>query len=920
MKFEALERDFLRVSRARDILAAQCQQYRQYHKQWRALCDESENPELHFEELAASLSAGRIDPERAEITESLVSVHLSQNGSVSRTRTSRSASGQLHRRPQDGEADPLKIPGTPLRSNATAHLPVSRGSEPDIETSSGQGSYDWPRNGQSFTTGVQTKIVPLQQEENDSPVLVSARPLKRKRGVSAELHSERQNGPRIKKESVDSSPMVSGGPRYHLDIHDSLDLDEVGQQVTTPKKRKSKQVSFAGEEGGIGLDGFYEEEEVAENLATDAEDRPIKTETSSSNNTNPSKGTTPSIGSFISTTAASGAVTDANPLNRVQDCRDFPPQPQQTRARKAVLAEEEGVYNESVLANRTICAASGPPATPVVPALLPAQYYQDFTASIDRRGSEGLEIPLHPQEYFSTNDNNRPRSNSRNITPLQQLDPNVLPHTSNVAVSAKSNARRKFQYRNGDHGAAAIGALAEDGDFGGSSAPPRKGKARGQVSIEQSANNAPSNVEKPNIQNRLSGMLQKPTPEKADLLTPGNNQRRSSRSNQQGSKPARSISELDRTSTLPRTTSTVSSRSEPGFNTHSLSKDIVTANSRSGSNIDANIQIKPNNTSKKNHSDTNDNNKIILEDPPEVLPEHEPLRCRKVDLLKLADFKLNPNHSDYSHRQAIRKHDEAKMLSGCTDPFCDRCRELAAFAEISGFLPAPKPGLFDSSPPTAGEFRTSSEAVVAAVNGIKKKQSSGATSSGFTSNGSSIGNGNGGQVDNDPISNDEIQILIKAMGKQRFMQYKTQIRPNLSPNSRKRFVRDTRTALFADTYGKHRQAVLSPSPAALAGAAAASGGGSGAGGLTSSTTTTTPKPTTTATAMTPLTRGTNDQSYYSHLQNMRAVTPPGFWNADMPSTQQEAENREAARAMERERIQERYFEALRGGIWKFADE
>ena len=61
--------------------------------------------------------------------------------------------------------------------------------------------------------------------------------------------------------------------------------------------------------------------------------------------------------------------------------------------------------------------------------------------------------------------------------------------------------------------------------------------------------------------------------------------------------------------------------------------------------------------------------------------------------------------------------------------------------------------------------------------------------------------------------------------------------------------------------------------------------------------------------------------YGRHRQlHQRAVSPPGYWETEFPSTQQEMENREAAKAIERVRVKERWEDALRGGKWKFADE
>ncbi|KAL2420121.1 hypothetical protein ABEF95_006890 [Exophiala dermatitidis] len=53
----------------------------------------------------------------------------------------------------------------------------------------------------------------------------------------------------------------------------------------------------------------------------------------------------------------------------------------------------------------------------------------------------------------------------------------------------------------------------------------------------------------------------------------------------------------------------------------------------------------------------------------------------------------------------------------------------------------------------------------------------------------------------------------------------------------------------------------------------------------------------------------------------RPQSPPGYWNTDMPGTQEDKENREKARMREREEVERRYQEAMRGdGRWLFADE
>lgn len=48
----------------------------------------------------------------------------------------------------------------------------------------------------------------------------------------------------------------------------------------------------------------------------------------------------------------------------------------------------------------------------------------------------------------------------------------------------------------------------------------------------------------------------------------------------------------------------------------------------------------------------------------------------------------------------------------------------------------------------------------------------------------------------------------------------------------------------------------------------------------------------------------------------RPKTPPGFWESDFPSTQQEQIYRKQAQAQNYERLKERKIEAERGGRWK----
>ncbi len=62
--------------------------------------------------------------------------------------------------------------------------------------------------------------------------------------------------------------------------------------------------------------------------------------------------------------------------------------------------------------------------------------------------------------------------------------------------------------------------------------------------------------------------------------------------------------------------------------------------------------------------------------------------------------------------------------------------------------------------------------------------------------------------------------------------------------------------------------------------------------------------------------------YGRHRQAFeRRPTPPGFWRTDMPSTQEAERDREEAKKLERQKVEERYKDAKRGGgRWLFRDE
>lgn len=102
-----------------------------------------------------------------------------------------------------------------------------------------------PANGQD-----QGPIVIKPEPSSDLPVVISERTLKRRR-VEADGYAAAAT-PRIKAEPNDSSP-ITASEHYQFNIQESIDLDDIAQKITTPRKRKDLEVSTAEDEDDIAF-------------------------------------------------------------------------------------------------------------------------------------------------------------------------------------------------------------------------------------------------------------------------------------------------------------------------------------------------------------------------------------------------------------------------------------------------------------------------------------------------------------------------------------------------------------------------------------------------------------------------------------------------------------------------------------------
>ena len=336
-----------------------------------------------------------------------------------------------------------------------------------------------------------------------------------------------------------------------------------------------------------------------------------------------------------------------------------------------------------------------------------------------------------------------------------------------------------------DRGAAAVPDVAEDGEPAISLRRRSLEQAKASSRSSSVSSTSPKgSLARPNAYRRLAPMLNRPSAPKSPLTLPK-------------AQPTHGINDLPTPFKQTRQSSTdrpITPQSLPA----TKNKLAVPATSKSARPA----------SSKRNSPITYPNRRTtaINSERSLVGPEDEPIRARPVHRLRLEDFKLNPKHSEYAFNEILRKHDEKKSRVGCTDPFCQRCKDLRKFVEASNLGMPKTPGMFDSSPPDGSDKAAEGKLMLEYLGGDASRL---------------------GQMQEE----EKAELLLKAKTKQ-----------------------------FADQFGKHRQTYT------------------------------------------------------------RAPETAGYWNMDFPSTQENERDREENKVIERMKIEERWQEALRGGMWIFADE
>ena len=495
---------------------------------------------------------------------------------------------------------------------------------------------------------------------DSSPIMIFERSLKRShsaRGSAQNMkvleNDQRHLGatPRTlptKAEDISSpisAPIVirSDGP------HDSLDLDEVGGRLDTPRKRQRMAQERLSSTIVRPSTTVQDEEDMLDTTTVARYPRQINSE-----------------GREIE------SERDEQASLSTENYRTLPEKivEKEKKARRDERIARQHAHNDRV--HRRLEAAER--RDPIF----------DPPRSSSRDTNEPAHRPCTPKD---PRDVRRQKSPLGSPVILHSRDVNafVLPRTGDPST----NRKRPCPPSRRDRGAAYVPALAEDGEGTSSNCDPLKACKKSKE--DQNNLRGPADRDKepkaPPTHHRLGALLTKPSPEKS-LLT--------------SEEPVAGVSSDQTWSKTPVHQSVYQSRSKGPTTPRSLPAKRSELNHGPGHQSGL-ADFEPVDATMDRHSKsaqavTKRTKRVpAFSNPPlggnpETRPEHEPLRARPVHRLGLQDFKLNPAHSEYAYHESVRRHDEKNSLSGCTDRHCQRCKGLREHVTGSGYKTAQKPG------------------------------------------------------------------------------------------------------------------------------------------------------------------------------------------------------------------------------------
>lgn len=550
-------------------------------------------------------------------------------------------------------------------------------------------------------------------DESDSPVVISVRPLKRKRGRNdssiGPFHKFRRENDapgtaskpvHVKSDPLSSSPLAAMRLQNLEDAHDSMDLDEVGSKTTTPRKHQcyrlvqersptakipslpEASLPCFNPEGRNDMlddsshsdDHSHEVNRSQSSILDEASCRRRGEEYAARLWRYEQARQQKRHSSQVEEHPASG-----KSLEDEQSSQKAQKEPDQQVGELAFATTADRQVNDfNQRLREAECGKPAHAATPKTPKPVdPSMSNSDWNNRTATRDF-GLPTPAtnaRPHPCTHLDQPRKPQILKYGITHtvLQPTDPNnqILPRTSELLASEKQHCPPSRR----DRGAAQIHTVLEDGE---ETRPGRKEKRRSSKPSEQPAdengNGSPISGFS-ETHSRLGTLLARPSPGRPTLPAeklnaPRRTDQRKSRTPPPYLRPGVPLPNTDSAVGSPQTIS-ASKAKKPSTYSNKLTPASLTAFDP-GSN-----------------------------DPPPVLPDDEPLRSRPVHRLRREDFKLNPAANQgftHAYREVIRKREARKCLPNCNRPDC--CGDaIKKFLAIGGPLPRHNRGLFEPSPP-----------------------------------------------------------------------------------------------------------------------------------------------------------------------------------------------------------------------------
>lgn len=666
------EKDYEKVAFARQVLETKLRHYKDMTRQWREYTDRwiMKHPVKGIK--SCRLGASKASPEAPTTDQRFSSApappSIPDDITVSISDISRDASPRADSERawvRQGSSPTLTLEPPPNRITAT-----QTALNDDRRASSGHLTEASDESGRrpspsieacnyNSTGNIGGHAEKQAENSGSSPIIVSERSLKRKRPIRLHEDDARSKSPLVKNEQPSSNPLPTPSLLRLDALHDSIDLDDIGGHIDTPRKRRRD-----------------EELRLRTSLVSPAAVRDKEMMLDDPANQRPS-GIGPMKDKLSSGTVSDVYPFPANPATtRIEKAHEEQPQ----RSRKASSKVQQQAHNKRVserldgVKQSSICdvnssklnAAKALNTTDLRHRALPTP--KDYLTP----APEAHIQPCTPQDNWVME---RRRAMLANTTILQPTDPNsqILPRTQGKLANQKTSFPPSRRAR----GAGYVPALAEDGEDGeGVPSISDQLKVK-QVEINMASYKA---SRAPDLHNRLGTLLSEPSTDKSVLASTGND-----------------FSPL-KTATLktPVMRSGDHVYPKPPFtNPSMLARRKVPASGMTGKasprqckTVEAETSESANSAraTDKNRSTKPESRRSPLSDrSADTRPEHEPLRARPVHRLRIEDFKLNPAHSDYAYHESVRKHDEKKAISGCTDWNCPRCRDIRKFVENSGY-------------------------------------------------------------------------------------------------------------------------------------------------------------------------------------------------------------------------------------------